>query len=247
MATQGRSLDDLPLTAYTTGMRPDEVDEPVEEFRPAVDVERSMPMEAVAELAPGPDDELDSPADADGVPILVRAKAFAAQNPRVAAGGVFVTMIAVGVLLLGGGGAAPPASGATATQSAPPIVAVAPDPGAVTLTLTGALNAELALTGTAGAAPTGATAVAASWSDTLQNSLSLAGPIDRGTRTTDARLVLSLTVMINGAPVTFTSRAGECTIGMAVQPNGVTGSLTCRKVRSADGKLTLNASGTYRT
>ena len=53
--------------------------------------------------------------------------------------------------------------------------------------------------------------------------------------------------MVDGELVTFTSNAGECTIGMAVNPKSVTGSFTCHKVKSDDGKLTVDASGTYRT
>ena len=85
------------------------------------------------------------------------------------------------------------------------------------------------------------------WTDPLQNVLTLAGPVDRGTRTTDAGLVLTWALMVDGKLVTFTSTAGECTIGMAVNPKSVSGSFSCRKLKSADGKLTVEASGTYRT
>jgi hypothetical protein len=53
--------------------------------------------------------------------------------------------------------------------------------------------------------------------------------------------------MVNGKLVTFTSKAGECTIGMAENPKHVSGSFACRKLKSDDGKLTVEASGTYRT
>ena len=47
--------------------------------------------------------------------------------------------------------------------------------------------------------------------------------------------------------VTFTSMAGECTVGMASVGTKVQGSFTCHKLKSADGKLTIEASGNYRT
>jgi hypothetical protein len=246
MATRGRSLDDLPLAAYTTGMTPDAPDEVVEEYRASGDAARMMPVDAGTEFEPGPDDELEPAPAADGPAVLVRARAFATRNPRVAAGGLLVLVVIAGFLVMGSG-AAGPAVSATATQSAPPTVTVVADPGAATITLTGALNTELVLTAPAGATPAGATAITATWMDGLQNAISLTGPVDRGTRTTDTRLVLRLTMMIDGLPVTFTSKAGECTIGMAVMPANVTGSFTCHKLKSESGKLVLNASGTYRT
>ena len=66
--------------------------------------------------------------------------------------------------------------------------------------------------------------ITAAWADSLQTVLSLSGPIDRGTRTTDARLTLGITVILDGQSVTFTSVAGECTIGMANVAGKVSGS-----------------------
>ncbi|HXG26747.1 MAG TPA: hypothetical protein VNL94_07850, partial [Candidatus Binatia bacterium] len=75
----------------------------------------------------------------------------------------------------------------------------------------------------------------------------LTGPASSGTRTTDSTFSLTWTVMVDGTPVTFTSSDGECTIGMAVQPKAVTGSFVCKKLKSADGKITIDVRGTYRT
>ena len=71
--------------------------------------------------------------------------------------------------------------------------------------------------------------------------------MQRGTRTTDAGFTLSLSVLVGGKPVTFLSKAGECTVGMAVTGATVSGTYTCPKLKSADGKLTVRATGSYRT
>jgi hypothetical protein len=56
-----------------------------------------------------------------------------------------------------------------------------------------------------------------------------------------------LTVLVDGAPVTFTSESSECTIGMAVQSKWVNGTFVCKKLKSDDGKHVVEARGTYRT
>jgi hypothetical protein len=177
--------------------------------------------------------------------MVTRARAFAAGNPRLVAGGAFVVVIVVGLsMLLGGKG--PIAAGASASPSLPPIAVVAADPGSATLVLTGSVKATFTMTGTA-AQPVAGNLVGAAWSDTLQNVLTLQGKVDRGTRTTDAGLVLAWGLMVQGKLVTFTSKAGECTIGMTSNLQVVSGSFACRKLKSEDGKLTVEASGTYRT
>lgn len=179
-------------------------------------------------------------------PSIGLAAALVRRNPRLAAGAAFVAMILVGLLLLGGGKPAPSAIGATASPTAPAIVPVAADPGAASLVLTGSLKATYTLTGDPGQSVANNT-VAAKWADPLQSVLTLDGAVDRGTRTTDAGLVLTWGLMVDGKLVTFTSKAGECTIGMASIPGGVTGSFACHKIKSDDGKLTVGATGTYRT
>jgi hypothetical protein len=257
MSQPGRSLDDLPLAAYSTGVDPEtepDMEEPVAPPSPAPAAPAAGataafapaafaagPFEASATLA-APDDEPGPPA----ATVVRRTTAFARRNPRPVAGAAFVGMILVGVLLLTSGGAGPSAAGANASPSAPPDAAPITDPGSATLVLTGALATTYTLTGSAGQ-PVAATAVDATWADANQNVLTLDGSVDRGTRTTDAGLVLTWGVMVNGKLVTFTSDGGECTIGMAVTPKGVSGSFSCHKLRSDDGKYTVGASGTYRT
>jgi hypothetical protein len=89
--------------------------------------------------------------------------------------------------------------------------------------------------------------LAATWTGTGRETLALEGAPDRGTRTTNEALVLRFTVTVKQKPVTFTSDAGECTIGMAMNPTNVSGSFTCRNLKSDDGKLVVEATGTYRT
>lgn len=257
MPQSGRSLDDLPLAAYSTGVDPQtepEMDPPVAppSPAPAAPAGGSTATFTPAAFAAGPFHAPATLARADdetaptGATVVGRATAFARRNPRPVAGAAFVGMILVGILLLTSGGAGPSAAGANASPSIPPAAAVVTDPGSATLVLTGALATTYTLTGTTGQ-PAAATAVDATWGDANQNVLTLDGPVDRGTRTTDAGLVLSWGVMVDGKLVTFTSDGGECTIGMAVTPKGVSGSFACRKLRSDDGKYTVGASGTYRT
>lgn len=168
------------------------------------------------------------------------------RDPRLLLSGVItVGVVLLAVSILGGGGKPGGVSAASASPSAPPLVVVA-EPGAATLVLTGSLDATYTFTGNAGE-PVAGNTVAASWSDSLQNVLTLDGPLDRGTRTTDAGLVLTWGLMVDGTLVTFTSRDGECTIGMAANPKNVSGSFACRKIKSDDGKYTVGASGSYRT
>ena len=67
------------------------------------------------------------------------------------------------------------------------------------------------------------------------------------TRTTTADLILTVTVVARGAPATFTSEAGECTVGMAEKLLNVTGSFVCPEITSDDGRVTLKITGTYKT
>lgn len=247
MPTPGRSVDDLPLAAYSTGVdpttEPPEMGAPVEASVHAPAVVHLNQLDQAAHL-PVPEDER-NPAAAASRP-AARARAFASQNPRLVAGAGFVAVIVVGVSLLMGGGNGPSAAAATIGPSGTGIVPVVADPGSATLVLTGSVKATFTMTGNVAQAVTG-NLVGATWADSLQNVLTLNGPLDRGTRTTDAGLVLTWGLMVDGKLVTFTSKAGECTIGMASNPKNVTGSFACRKLKSDDGKLTVEASGTYRT
>ena len=59
--------------------------------------------------------------------------------------------------------------------------------------------------------------------------------------------VLTWTMLVNGAAVTFTSRAAECTIGMAVAVKAVHGTFVCKELRSPDGKHVVDLRGSYTT
>jgi hypothetical protein len=257
MATPDRSLDDMPLAAYSTGVEPDpRLDEPAE-------VPTAVTPDPAAVPPPGPRfvmsraEPVELPADPQGLAAPQRIEAprtgptaavleLARRNPRIAAGAGFVAVILVGLVLLGASGQAPASLAASASPTAPAVVVILPPTGDATLVLTGGVQGTYAFGGGAlDAVRTGA--FSATWTNATQDTLSLDAKVDRGTRTTDAGLVLRMTVMVAGAPVTFTSKAGECTVGMGVQPTTVTGSFSCKKLKSDDGKLVVDARGTYRT
>lgn len=255
MPTTGRSFDDLPLAAYSTGVDPETEPPEMDAALAATDAAAPAPpgggsapgavqpdaLDPVAAM-PVPDDE---PAPPVPNVLISRGSAFVRRNPRLVAGIASVGVILVGFSMLLGG-KSPVTASATASATVPPIVTVAADPGSATLVLTGSVTGTFNMTGSAGQ-PLSGNLVGATWADTLQDTLALSGPVDRGTRTTDAGLVLSWGLMVNGKLVTFSSKAGECTIGMASNPKNVSGSFACRKLKSMDGKLTVEASGTYRT
>jgi hypothetical protein len=262
MTTQGRSLDDLPLAAYVTGMQPDARLEPDDA------AEEAAVADAPAAPAPAPaltGDPFGMAAKAgtylDDPPLTLRLPRSRPTLPPWLAHPrqhlrerklLMTGVIAVGVALLGvsllTGGGSPLGPAAAASPSAPVVIATSPPPvGAATVEVTGKLAATYELNGMTGVGPASQAGLAASWGDSLGSTLGLSGPAVAGTRTTDADFVLTWTAMVNGKLVTFTSDSGECTIGMAVKPTTVTGSFTCKKLRSSDGKLTVDARGTYRT
>ena len=258
MTVSGRSMDDQPLAAYSRrGTVEPENEEPEQSMQgsmPWHDVDEATATTPSAIAFGTPDQPMvpsEATAGADAVirlptPALGPARDYVRANPRLVAGVGFVAVILFGLVLLGSGSGLPGAAGSGASPSAPAVVPVAVEPGSATLVVTGSVKATYTLTGNAGQAPAG-NAVTGTWTDPLQTVLTLVGPVDRGTRTTDAGLVLTWAVMVDGKLVTFTSTAGECTIGMAVNPKSVSGSFSCRRLKSADGKLTVEASGTYRT
>jgi hypothetical protein len=264
MQSQGRSADDLPLAAYSTGVDPD--------TEPELDPSTTMSDHhaPIAAATPAPATRLDRPADEDlpGDPFgqaapphdpgtappppafreVLRNPRGNARDPRLLLSGV----IAIGVVLLAvsllGGGAGTGQGTALASPTAPsgPLITAAP-PGNASVAFTGAVTGTFDLTGVTGTGLPSGTSMDSSWGDPVGDALALGGPVSAGTRTTDAGLVLSWTVMIKGKSVTFTSSAGECVIGMAVKPTTVSGSFTCHRVKSSDGKLVVGARGTYRT
>ncbi|HUG30360.1 MAG TPA: hypothetical protein VMQ65_07615 [Candidatus Limnocylindria bacterium] len=267
MTIQGRSLDDLPLAAYTTRVEPDPGLEASEVATPTtVPPGTAMPPIDAAALAALPlaDGEPDRDAAKSshvsvpvgrplpGLPALPEWLAHPRQNlrePRLLLSGVVGSGLVLLVLslLLGGGGAAG-LGPVEASPSAPAFVATAPPPaGNASVDVAGKLAGTHELIGATGSGPAVASRIDATWSSSAGATLGLTGAASPGTRTTDATFVLTWTVIVDEAQVTFTSDSGECTVGMAVQPKAVSGSFVCKKLRSDDGKQTLDARGTYRT
>lgn len=257
MATPDRSLDDLPLAAYSTGVEPDPRLDELAEVTPTTAPAGTAQHAPESPFGMARADPADLQADPHGIAAPQRVEGarraptaavldLARRNPRLAAGAGFVAVILVGLVLLGASGQAPASLAASASPTAPPVAVVLPPTGDATLVLTGAVKGTYAFGGGARDAARAVT-FSATWTDATQDTLSLDAKVDRGTRTTDASLVLRMTVMVGGAPVTFTSKAGECTVGMGVQPTTVTGSFSCKKLKSEDGKLVVDARGTYRT
>lgn len=239
----------MPLAAYGgSGMEEEAVPPPtmttppVPAPDPALAAAGAPPAASVADL-PVPEDEL-VPGPSPVARMLARiVRLF--RTSRVAAGAGFAVVILVGVVLLSSGGASPGATASTPTKGPTAAPTVAPPSGNASMTLSGVATGSFTLTGQAGGQQVSHTAVALSWADAQQTTLSIAGPVDRGTRATDEQLVLTIAVLVNGQPVTFTSKAGECTIGMAEVGTNVQGSFTCHKLKGPDGKATVEASGTY--
>lgn len=272
MTIQGRSLDDLPLAAYSKRGQPDpELEAPgapglnagPPNTMPLADDVPPIDAAAMAAL-PLADGEPDRSAAmaAHVTSPLARARpgltavpewlAHPRQNlrdPRLLLSGVVGAGLALLVLslVLSGGGAAG-LGAALASPSAPAVIATAPPPaGNASVDVTGKLAGTHELVGATGSGPAVASRIDATWSSQTGAMLGLAGAASSGTRTTDATFVLTWTVLVGDAPVTFTSDSGECTVGMSVQPKTVTGSFVCKKLKSEDGKQTLDARGTYRT
>lgn len=252
MSKPARSLDDLPLAAYGgTGMEEPQPD--LADAEPDADATAAPGAAMASALTPapaaeGPDDVApasERDAGRPGTPIARVIHLF--RTSRAAAGAGFVIVIVAGLLVLSGGGSSPGATAATPTKGPTPGPTITPPSGEVSITLSGPVAGTFALTGLAGGQHVDASTVDLAWSDAQQTTMSIAGPVDRGTRTTDERLVLTIGALVNGQTVTFRSAAGECTIGMAAVAGKVQGSFSCRKLRSADGKITVEASGTYRS
>ena len=247
-----RTLDDMPLAAYGgTGMEAEDVPEPVETAggqpalvaAPAATAASSIDTPPEISTPDGPTPEGEPGPSA--IAVLGRRAVHLFRTSRVAAGAGFAVVIIVGLVLLSGGGASPAATAATPSKGPSAAPTAVPPSGDASLTVTGPGAGTFALTGLPGGQHVDATTVALGWGDALQTTLSIAGPVDRGTRTTDEHLVLTIGILVNGQPVTFTSTHGECTIGMAQVGLKVQGSFTCHKLRAPDGKVTIDANGTY--
>lgn len=269
MTIQGRSLDDLPLAAYSKRVPHDTELEAEEVAVPNPIAANAMPLAgdvppldaaamAALPLADGEPEHGAAKAahvmsplarTLPAVPVWLAHPRQNVRDPRLLLSGVVGAglILLVLSLVLGGGGPA----GLVAVQpspSAPAFVATAPPPaGDANVDVTGKLAGTHELIGASGSGPAIASRIDATWSSTTGAMLGLVGAASSGTRTTDPNFVLTWTVLIGEAPVTFTSDSGECTVGMSVQPRTVTGSFVCKKLKSEDGKQTLDARGTYRT
>jgi hypothetical protein len=331
MSFHGRSPDDLPLAAYTTGVAPDEDEasdlapdpdlvapppltqqeiaaalaesvvaatEPVEKksraarpslklpalrrpkraalaqaapFQPAVAGGPAPSFQAVSSGAPAATFQPVAPFQAAPAfepvarPVVVpppgQPKAAGTKramprlalprpglrDPRVLAGGVVVVGLALlGFSLLGGRGPAGGSNGADATQD-PAAVVATPVPGNASVELTAAAPGIHALLSATGAGPAVKNQLNATWTGQNGESLGITGLASQGTRTTDPNFVLTWTMLFDNQSVTFTSRASECTIGMAVGPKAVHGTFVCKKLRSGDGRHVVDLRGTYTT
>ena len=261
MPKQDRSLDDLPLAAYGGSGVDDEIDAapdaapaarpprtPVAPVAPVTTAAAAAPPSLPVNDLPVPEDELpQNPGLPSGVADLAKRAIHLFRTSRVAAGAGFAAVVVIGLLLLSGGGASPGATAATPSKGPTAAPTTSPASGDASIILSGAVSGTFPLIGLPGGQHVDATTVALGWGDAQQMTLSIAGPLDRGTRTTDERLVLTLGALVNGVAVTFTSDGGECTVGMANVAAKVQGSFSCKKLKSADGKLTIEASGNYRT
>ena len=325
MSLQGRSLDDLPLAAYSRGVVPadDEPEPPPDPGYTSVPAPSSSTAELVAQshaesseaAAPGrklslpfrlprfgrgkqPAIDAEAPFQAVAAspdaparpfePITARAFEPMPQRPfepahvtvpvgggpagparrlpiprlpglpgglpklqlrdrRVLAGGtVAIGLVLLAVSLLGGGGPSSGAGGPSSSQGTTGAVETAA-PASATVELTGGGSGTFTLNGTTGSGPAVDSRVDATWSDVLGQYLQLSGMASQGTRTTDANFVLSWTMVTGGKAITFTSRAAECTIGMAVGREAVHGTFVCKKLQSADGKKVIDLRGNYTT
>jgi hypothetical protein len=262
----GRALDDQPLAAYGgSGMDLTATDEARIEAEtesahepepPSAPEETPPPPGAFAHATPPSepfDDSLERPAAdrpalvvAEGLVLVAKRGVTLLRTSRIAAGAAFGGVLVVGLLMLLGGTTRPGAANADASPTAAPVVVATREPGNATLVLTGKVEQTLSFAAMTGAGAPSAP-IAVTWTDTTTGSLTIEGGPDRGTRTTGKALVLNFTVMVKDKPVTFTSSAGECTIGMALNSTNVSGTFTCRKLESDDGKYVVGATGSYRT
>lgn len=170
------------------------------------------------------------------------------RDPRVLAGGtVAVGLVLLVASLLGGGGPTSGAGGPNSSQRPGGAAFTAAPVGNATVELIAGGTGMFTLNSASGAGPAVNSRVEASWADSLGHGLSLSGLASQGTRTTDANFALTWTMDFGGTAVTFTSRAAECTVGMAVGVTAVKGTFVCKKLRSPDGKHTIDIRGTYTT
>ena len=184
---------------------------------------------------------------APGTPAGIRGRVprVLLRDPRILAGGAIVIGLALlGISLLGGGGPNAGAGGPGSSQDTTAVQPTAPVLGNASVELTRGAIGTYPLTGATGSGPAVNSQVNATWTDPLGQSLGLSGLASQGTRTTDPNFVLTWTMFVDGSAVTFTSRAGECTIGMAVAVKAVHGTFVCKNLKSGDHEIDLRGSYT---
>ena len=305
MSFHGRSLDDQPLAAYSTGVKPSEEEaEPVRDpgytsvpapssstaelvahahddaaaEAPAAASGRRFslpfrlpsfgrgnraalaagaPFQAVAlpsDVPPRPFEPVhvptprtDTPAGSPVRRSLAQLRQLRLRDPRVLAGGtIAVGLVLLTFSLLGGGGSNSGSNGPGSSLGTGVQPTAAPV-GNASVELTSGVIGTFELAGATGGGPAVDSQLNATWTDALGHSLGIAGMASQGTRTTDANFVLTWTMLADGASVTFTSKASECTIGMAVGPKAVHGTFVCKKLRSDDGRHLVDFKGSYTT
>jgi hypothetical protein len=179
---------------------------------------------------------------------LPRDRRALLRDPRALAGGVVVIgLVLLALTMLGGGGPTSGVGGPGSSQDTTGAQATPVPVGIATVELTSGLTGIYALSAQTGAVPAVDSRVVATWADEFGDTFGLTGPASAGTRTTDANFVLTWSMLVQGAPVMFTSSAGECTVGMAVGAKTVNGTFVCKKLKSADGRRMIDVRGTYRT
>lgn len=136
-------------------------------------------------------------------------------------------------------------SGATPTSTP---VAGSVTVGQASLSLSGGINTVVSfgsLTTPAEWTPPPGT-LTLSWSGPGAQVLSLDGASFTSQITTDAEHSLSFTVNVNGAPVAFSSTAGECSVTISpALPTQVGGTFLCTNLSSVDDAVSVNAQGSF--
>jgi hypothetical protein len=120
--------------------------------------------------------------------------------------------------------------------------------GQASLSLSGGVNSVVELgrlaTPADWAPPPGT--IALSWTGSGQQVLSLGGPSFTSQIATDAEHTLSFTVEVDGAPVSYVSAAGECTVTISpALPTQMGGTFFCTNLPSTDGEPIVNVQGSF--
>jgi hypothetical protein len=120
--------------------------------------------------------------------------------------------------------------------------------GQASLSLSGGINAAVSFGRLATPAewmpPPGA--IALSWNGPGEQVLSLAGTSFTSQIATDAEHSLSFTVNVDGAPVSFSSTAGECSVTISpALPTQMGGTFLCTNLSSVDDVVSVNAQGSF--